>query len=237
MSDIHSNIYAFSAVIKDIKKHKPDLTIFLGDLAYGGLYPNECFCELKNITNLIAIKGNSDMNFDNKIIEEMKTKNKMHYEVYSWIKDKLSKTVISEMNSFKSSYKITVKNNIIGFFHGSPLSVEDRIYYNDPEDDILRKFEGTDIATAFVGHTHVRMKLQLSAIEIYNPGAIGISNDLDTRAGYGIIEITKTIKYKQKNIEYDIQKYCNEITQSKMPYREVFAAQIKSGDTNKELFR
>lgn len=42
ISDMHSNIYAFKAVLKELERESPDLTVFLGDLVYNGLYPREC---------------------------------------------------------------------------------------------------------------------------------------------------------------------------------------------------
>ena len=64
ISDIHANIYAFEAVLKDIRKQNVDMTVFLGDIALGDLYPRECLSLLLDIQPLQVIKGNADGAFE-----------------------------------------------------------------------------------------------------------------------------------------------------------------------------
>jgi predicted phosphodiesterase len=43
LSDIHSNVFALDAVIKDIKKRGVDITVNLGDILFGPIAPKETF--------------------------------------------------------------------------------------------------------------------------------------------------------------------------------------------------
>jgi hypothetical protein len=81
------------------------------------------------------------------------------------------------------------------------------------------------------------MNIKISELQIINPGAIGISNDNDVRAGYGILKVDKKIEYQQRNIEYSFEKYISELKRSNMPYKDMLAEQIKTGEPNKSLFR
>jgi predicted MPP superfamily phosphohydrolase len=43
LSDIHSNVFALDAVIKDLKKYSIDLKANLGDILYGPVAPKSTF--------------------------------------------------------------------------------------------------------------------------------------------------------------------------------------------------
>jgi len=239
ISDIHSNIYAFEAVLGDLKTQSVDLTVFLGDIVYGGIYPRECLSILMNIEPLIAIKGNADGRFDE--TDDIGNKNnelKDHRdEIHCWVRDLMSKKEIQEIRNFKSSESIFVNEMSIGFYHGSPKSYNDRIYDDDSDKDIMEKFRDVQHSITAIGHTHVRMHKKISGLEIINPGAIGISNDGDIRAGYGILTMGKQPIFEQKNIEYPLEKYIDDFKQSEMPYKNNIVEQLKTGEPNKLLFR
>ncbi len=42
ISDVHGNIVALEAVLKDIARRGADVTVSLGDLAFKGPAPSEC---------------------------------------------------------------------------------------------------------------------------------------------------------------------------------------------------
>ena len=81
------------------------------------------------------------------------------------------------------------------------------------------------------------MRKVISSVEIINPGAIGISNDGDTRSGYGILIVDKYVEYRQRNIEYPVERYASEIEKSNYPYKDTLPSQIRTGEPNKSLFR
>jgi len=218
-------------------KQNPDLIVFLGDLVYGGLYPRECLSLLQDMKPLIEIKGNSDCRFDGFDDKGQIFPKDYRDDIHCWIKDQMTDLEIGEIKLFKLQEFFPHKNISFGFFHGSPVSLSDRIYEDDPPEEIIKKFEKTNLTIAAVGHTHVRMHLKTPIIEIINPGAIGISNDGDTRAGYGILTINKSVQFQQRNIEYPVERYASEIELSSMPYKNMIANQIRTGEPNKSLFR
>lgn len=69
LSDIHSNFLAFEAVLKDIKKHKPDKIYCLGDIIGYGSQPNECIEALKEY-DVDFIYGNHEVSLLNPVIME-----------------------------------------------------------------------------------------------------------------------------------------------------------------------
>ena len=61
IADIHSNLEAFEAVLKDIKSKEIDKIICLGDIVGYGSSPNECI-ELIKKNGIQSIQGNHDLN-------------------------------------------------------------------------------------------------------------------------------------------------------------------------------
>lgn len=234
ISDIHGNLYALEAVLKDMKKQRVGLTVFLGDLVYGGVYPSECVSLIANIDPLIAIKGNADGWLDDR---GDGPPNDHRAEIQSWVQRRLRQPEIALIQGFKPRDLIDHRGHLLSFCHGSPLSPDDRIYPEDDEEETRAKFRSVRVEVAAVGHTHVRMDLPLGSIRVINPGAVGISNDGDTRAAYGILTIDKTVEYEQRNIEYPIERYVADLRKSDMPNKENLAAQILSGEPNRSLFR
>lgn len=234
ISDIHGNLYALEAVLKDLKKQHVGLTVFLGDLVHGGIYPSECVSLLAGIDPLIAIEGNTDAWFDG---QGAGAPRDFRGEVHSWVERRLRQREIAVIRGFKRGDCINHHDHLLCFYHGSPHSSSDRIYAEDDEEETLQKFRSVKTEVAAVGHTHVRMDISLGSTRVINPGAVGISNDGDTRAAYGILTIGKTIEYEQRNIEYPIERYAAQLMQTDMPNKELLAAQILSGEPNRSLFR
>ena len=59
LSDIHSNLEAFQAVIKDLECEKVDHICFLGDIVGYGADPGKCIDLLENLTPRV-VAGNHD---------------------------------------------------------------------------------------------------------------------------------------------------------------------------------
>ena len=59
ISDIHGNVRALEAVLADLARRTPDLTVNLGDCVTSPLWPRETF-ELLETLSLPTVRGNHD---------------------------------------------------------------------------------------------------------------------------------------------------------------------------------
>lgn len=62
ISDIHANLEALKATMKDIEKRKVNKIICLGDTISKGVHPKECIEIIKNKCDII-LRGNCDRHF------------------------------------------------------------------------------------------------------------------------------------------------------------------------------
>lgn len=60
ISDIHSNVFALEAALKEIDALRPDKIVCLGDIVGNGAYPEETVSVLRRRGDIKAVKGNHD---------------------------------------------------------------------------------------------------------------------------------------------------------------------------------
>ena len=235
LSDIHGNIYAFEKVAKNIKKEKLDGVVFLGDLVFMGLYPQECYDQLKTLDIMFSVKGNTDSNIEE--FQEFIPKNDYENKLYKMIEFTDSKINLDRKNELKGwnileRRKFEEKNII--FCHGSPYSFKDKIEKDG--EDLIRigekiKKEKADLI--FCGHTHKKERFKIESKEIINFGAIGYSFDKTAKTRYGIFEIDNGIKYEFIELDYEIEKYKKDVRNKNLPWGEDLLFNLENGLSGK----
>ncbi|MHB8758163.1 MAG: metallophosphoesterase family protein, partial [Bacillota bacterium] len=60
ISDVHGNIVALEAVLKDIARRGADTTVSLGDVAFKGPAPSECVGLIRGL-GMPSVRGNTDV--------------------------------------------------------------------------------------------------------------------------------------------------------------------------------
>lgn len=67
ISDVHGNLPALNAVLKDAKLQGIDKYIFAGDYCLSGPNPDDCITKIKELANSIVIRGNEERYLENLI--------------------------------------------------------------------------------------------------------------------------------------------------------------------------
>ena len=106
-SDIHGNIYAFEKVISSIRKNKPDLYVFCGDICGYYYYQNEIIEMLRSLDNLICVRGNHDEFFlemlNDSSVEERYNRQYGKSKSCTLLKKRIAKTNLQFLNDFFKS--------------------------------------------------------------------------------------------------------------------------------------
>lgn len=209
ISDIHSNLEAFRAVLSDIKNRGINEIICLGDVVGYGPNPKECIDIVKNIAEF-TILGNHD---EAALFEsEAKYFNYRAKAAIEWTRNQLEdeRDVFkhSERWSFLGELQRSHEENYILYVHGSPRNpVKEYIF---PEDVIYNPEKMEDIFSfvnhiAFIGHTHLpgvfredrlywspkelnnKYEISHNKRSIINIGSVGQPRDGNPEASYGIL--------------------------------------------------
>ncbi len=223
LSDIHANIYAFEAVVKDLRREKPDQVIFLGDLIINGLYPRECWDLLSDLEPDICIKGNTDGFHEYFLMNPEPTAPNEQYAqlLDAYAAAQVPGSALDEISSWEIFEQRLMEEEPIGFCHGTPMDFEEKMTGDDLSGASKRQILDLELQTLFCGHTHLPGQFMLGDMQVINFGAIGYSFDSDRRAGYGIVDITGDGVFPiQKRVTYDTAAYLQDIRRENPPFAE-----------------
>ena len=207
ISDIHSNIKALEAVLKDIQNRQCDAILCLGDLVGYYYWPEEVVNLLMNCENVYSIKGNhEEMLFaslnDFKVRENL---NKKYGLGIDYACKKLSDTSLSFLKGLESSMDLILEGIKIGMFHGSPFSLNQYIY-QDANKETFFNITNNKFDLILLGHTHHQFVSYFNDTLIINPGSVGQSRDVRGLAAYSIYNtdsgavLPLRIKYDQSSL-------------------------------------
>lgn len=224
ISDIHANLTAFEAVLKDAEGLY-DKVWCLGDMIGYGPDPNECVHLLQTLDH-ICIAGNHDWAVLGKLdIDDFNPDARF---ATLWTREQLNDDVRDYLEDLPTSL---VEAELYTLVHGSPRHhVWEYILYPTIAQPNFKHF---DTLYCFVGHTHSPVIFReadnpdelceaLAPIFnagpiqfeeqrlIVNPGSVGQPRDGDARAAYGILD-TESCTFEYRRVKYPVS-----ITQEKM---------------------
>lgn len=242
LSDIHSNIEAFQAVIRDIDD-RSDRILNLGDLVGYNASPNECVNLAKDI-GMRSIQGNHDQAACSPILAN-------NFNIYArnailWTRENLTDENIRFLCELEENFQLPCGLAC----HGTPASSNNYIALPFHARAILKKMKkGTwgNGNVCLFGHTHKRKvwrmdvrgkvapveipldgMIRLNADEFYllNPGSVGQPRNSDPRASYFIFDTeNNTVSFRLVN--YNIKSTIKKITKANLP--EFLAKRLLDG--------
>jgi predicted phosphodiesterase len=151
LSDIHSNLEALVAVLRDLEKRAVDRICFLGDLVGYGASPNEC-AALARSSGFTAILGNHDR----AVLSGRKLPLFTHYarRAVEWTQAALS----AEHRNYLASWPVTMGLPPAVLVHGALTGSDHYILSGSdipPNLDLL-KAQHPEARILLFGHSHIR---------------------------------------------------------------------------------
>jgi predicted phosphodiesterase len=229
ISDIHGNVDALKAVLRDIEKRGVDSIICLGDIV--GYYPDPELCVRivkKYVTYSVA--GNHDYAAVGKIDHSNFTF--FAYVAMEWTK----KNISDASREFLSSLPLVLRMDGMFFTHSSPGSPNDfsRYVFPDSEEAIFEAFSSLVHRVNFIGHTHWpsimlqnddRIMLHNEqTIEVddrhyylINVGSVGQPRNFDPRSCYALYD-TGAARISLIYVEYDFTITQKKVIKHNLPH-------------------
>ncbi len=214
ISDIHSNLEAFEAVLEDIKRRGLKNILCCGDIVGYCANPNEC-CKLVRDNKVVTVKGNHDQN-------AVDLKNLDDYEetaaaALRWTNKQLSEENKEFLNNLPKMKSIDIKGLKILLLHGS---VDNALYgmidHRKPESFYADQVERSKSDILAIGHTHIPMIKRVGGNMIVNPGSVGQPRDNRPLASYAVID-TEIMSLDIIRIKYDMEKASKKIITAGLP--------------------
>jgi len=226
ISDIHGNIEALNAVLKDIKKHGADEIVCLGDLVGYGADPNECVEAVKGATTRV-VAGNHDWAAVGKL--GLDYFNAAAKRAAEWTGDVLTDDNRGYLEDLPLS--IAEKKDFL-MVHSSPSNPEQWMYVFHPG-QAARDFRAFTQPICFIGHTHqpavfsdnggfvlgqglADFRMGVGTRYIVNVGSVGQPRDGNPKAAYCLFD-SDELWAKIMRVEYDVALSSLKIVQNKLP--------------------
>lgn len=222
ISDIHGNLEALEAVLKDIASGRIDRTLCLGDCVGYGPDPEAVVQRLRS-AGIDSVLGNHELGIcDARTLDWF---NPLARESLEWTASRLSE----ESRIHLCSLPRAIVFDDLRFVHGFPPDSPLVYFFQVPDSSVRRVLESMKERICFIGHTHVLRiaRLQPPTFEkrrliqetvmipsderaIVNVGSVGQPRDGDRRAKYVVFDTV------DDTLEVRLVDYPREVTIRKM---------------------
>ena len=255
ISDIHGNLTALNAVLKDIEQREISKIYCLGDIIVKCPEPAEVVDILKDKCEVI-LKGNCD---------EVVAKPGVEAGRF-WSRDKIGEERANFINNLPISTEFYMSGHLVRLFHASPFSLEhifnpmypniDTAYHNK----LITNPEDMSLNTAFLGktdkdpvpdivgygHLHTPNIVRFKNKTIFNTGSVGIptemsntnvddlTNKFSTLSSYMILEGNlnsrdiASISFTLVRLPYNVEEEIKHLENCDMPNKDIIIKTLKT---------
>ena len=189
--DIHGNLPALEAVLADAEQAGATHHLLGGDYALFGPWPAETVERLRAL-GATWIRGNGerwtarpDEAPDDAVVQG----------AIEASRAELGAQTVEELAALPEQHA----DGGTLYCHGSPAS-DVRSFFPQPADDEAELLDGVTAERLVFGHTHLQFHRR-AAIDLLNPGSVGMPFDGDPRAGYALVTPAGDVELRR--VAYD----------------------------------
>ncbi len=226
IADIHANLEALEAVLKDAKEQKCTHYCCVGDVVGYNANPKECLDIIRDM-NMPCVKGNHDEYCSSE--EDLDGFNPHAAEAVNWTRKQLSKEDRQWLRDMKY-VKLVASFSMV---HAT-LDGPQRWGYVFDKLAAAASFTYQNTSVCFFGHTHVpvafirdsvvrggtysKFKVEPGRKYFVNVGSVGQSRDNVAKATYVIYDLDEG-SIELRRLDYDIPKAQKKILDAGLPPR------------------
>ncbi len=235
LGDIHGNLEALTAVLKDAQRRGFDRAVSVGDVVGYGADPSACLALLRNLKAGIVM-GNHDQAVTGGI--PLDTFNSYARQAVEWT----ARSLPAEELAFLKTLPFVIREKEYVVSHGT-LHQPEEFRYLLTEAEAVASLAVLDHPVCFLGHTHmpvwVRAKdgdLEISQTDaapvepgrpvLVNVGSVGQPRDGDPRTVYCLYDTEKKLAVLHR-LDYDLQETGRKILAAGLP--AILAERLKIG--------
>lgn len=216
LSDIHANLTALKAVVKDINRlNNVDVIALLGDFVNYGPRPNECISFVKKLPYpiMVNIWGNHEYSIFGGSLDRFSTdRGRAVLKYTNSILTEESRAYLDKQMNHTGLVELEVISRLYLFMHGNM----DDPYWGKFGIEKMNDIRYSKYDYVISGHSHIphyvehfypienpKYRNKKKTIFI-NPGSVGQPRNHNPNAQYGILD-TKTGCYQHMCVAYDIE--------------------------------
>ncbi len=212
ISDIHGNMQALEAVLKDIEAEQCEKIFCLGDLAMAGPQPVETIELIKKLQEkgiFELIQGNTDemiANYNDEINQKVKAAAPIMANALKNDAEIIPAELIKFLKNLPAQKELEIEGVKILLVHGSPRKNDENILPDLPIEKIEELVAGTGADVVFCGHTHIPCGYQTTKTQqtVVNTGSVGRPFTPNPQSCYVVAEFNDgKIDIMHKFVDYD----------------------------------
>ena len=209
IADIHSNIHALEAVVRELDEIDHDLLLCAGDIVGYGANPNECCGRVRDLADLVVF-GNHELAA---LTEDVIWMNPHAAKAAIWTSKSLTRESKEFLSQLELEARVKADDRQCAMYHGSVRSAIRYVYEDDVDAAML---QAADCSLLVLGHTHVPYAVRFPQGIAVNPGSVGQPRDGDPRASFAILD-TASLQCEIRRIQYDIEGAWEAIVEAGLP--------------------
>lgn len=209
LADVHGNLPALEAVLRDVDAQTPDAIWVAGDLVGYNPWPNEV-CAVLRERRVKAIRGNHDRAV---FTGDLTWFNDIAAAALRWTRIVLEPATVGYLKDLEDRTRGMTAEGPVALYHGSPRD-DDEYVMPWAADDALAAMSGCPFT--ILGHTHVPMNHTFPSGMVVNPGSVGQPRDGDPRASWGLLD-TRARTFHVRRVGYDIGAVVRAIDRAGLP--------------------
>jgi len=235
LSDIHSNIEALGAVVRDTKTWGANTYLVAGDIVGYGASPNECISMIKEL-DAKCVAGNHDWGVLEK--SSISNFNRAAREAVIWTREEIN----TESRAYLESLPLNLEHEGISLVHANFTEPEGWAYVFTLT-RVAEELELFKTSIGIIGHSHVPFiakkvngwpeEIKTDTVRfnkgerlLVNVGSVGQPRDYDPRACYLRVD-TDSLQLQLLRVEYDVASAQERILKAGLP--SSLAARLKTG--------
>ena len=237
ISDIHGNLPALEAVLKDIRHTGVDEIICLGDIANIGPHPAECIDIIRDL-GCVTVQGNHELYLLGQTLPD-DWATCPTWSPVRWTIDQLNQDHLDFIANLPFKYELMDDGLAPTIFTHASLVDQFTGYYPEmTQEDVAFCMQGKDNITLFCAHTHRQLYRAWSDSFIINVGSVGMPLDRSPEAKYVIATRDKTgWNVEFRRLAYDVAAVMQAFDQRGLQaaggvITAVFRHQVLTGERN-----
>jgi putative phosphoesterase len=207
LGDIHGNLPALEAVLRDVDDAGIQTILNTGDCVVGFPWPNEVV-ELVRDREIPTAQGELDR-FAVRFTRKEKTfRDKWphaDYEALRWTHENTRSEYLEWLRGLPKTVSQTLEDITIVVCHGTLSSLSEQLLEEDPIERFERQRENANSRIVICGRTHRGFKRFVADTLFVNPGSVGMPSDAGSLASYAIIDTERNPwRVTHKRVVYDM---------------------------------
>jgi putative phosphoesterase len=221
--DIHGNLPALEAVLRDVAAEDVDRVIVGGDIMPGPMPRESLECLLDLRTPVDFIQGNGDRIVAGQMRgAEPEEVPAPFREPIRWVASQLTPGDRHRLESWEKTLRLDLPGiGRVLFCHATPRSDVELFTKLTPEDQLLRLFENQDASLVVCGHTHMQFDRKVGKVRVVNAGSVGMP--FGEPGAYWLL-LGSDVELRRTT--YDFQAAAERVRKTSYPQADDFARKI-----------